>query len=174
MCIQPIHISHEVRLGFWSFFRPTETSTNLGVPQRDTFGPDWHNTGIEKVGRTQLPKNLPEFLSSLIFHWEYFSLMINPRKKISDGFWKFLKLWRCPGAAFIYQPKLHSSHKYLLEQSKNTSLTWINEGKNGSGGGTSGRAMAFCLNPGSDFGFFSVQNCCQSILTGCGAFCNNV
>ena len=52
-------------------------------------------------------------------------------------------------------------------------------GLRGSGGGTSGRAMAFCLgrpgsNPGSDFGFFSVQNCCQSILTGCRAFSNNV
>ena len=49
----------------------------------------------------------------------------------------------------------------------------------GNGGGTSGRAMAFCLgrpgsNPGSDFGFFSVQNCCQSILTGCWAFSNNL
>ena len=46
----------------------------------------------------------------------------------------------------------------------------------GSGGGTSGRAMAFCLgrpglNPGLDFGFFSVQNCC---LTGCRAFSINV
>ena len=45
----------------------------------------------------------------------------------------------------------------------------------GSGGGT--RAMAFCLGrpgstPGLDFGFF--QNCCQSILTGCWAFSNNV
>ena len=51
--------------------------------------------------------------------------------------------------------------------------------RTGSGGGTSGRAMAFCLgrpgsNPGSDFGFFSVQNCCQSILTGCWAFSNYV
>ena len=49
----------------------------------------------------------------------------------------------------------------------------------GSGGGTSGRAMAFCLgklgsNPGSDLGFFTVQNCCQSILTVCQAFSNNV
>ena len=49
----------------------------------------------------------------------------------------------------------------------------------GSGGGTSGRAMAFCLgrlgsNPGLDFGFFLVQNCCQSILTRCRAFSINV
>ena len=45
----------------------------------------------------------------------------------------------------------------------------------GSGGGTSGRAMAFCLgrlgsNPGSDFGFFSVKSCCQSFITGCWFF----
>ena len=44
----------------------------------------------------------------------------------------------------------------------------------GSGGGTSGRAMAFCLgrqgsNPGMDLGFFH-QNFCQSILTGWGFF----
>ena len=44
------------------------------------------------------------------------------------------------------------------------------------GGGTSGRAMAFCLgrsgsNPGTDLGFLSVQNCCQSM---CRAFSINV
>ena len=49
----------------------------------------------------------------------------------------------------------------------------------GSGGGTSGRALAFCLgrpgsNPRTDFGFFSGQNYCLSILTGCPAFSNNV
>ena len=42
----------------------------------------------------------------------------------------------------------------------------------GSGVGTSGRAMGFCLgrpglNPRTGLGFFSIQNCCQSILTGC-------
>ena len=47
------------------------------------------------------------------------------------------------------------------------------------GGGTTGRAMVFCLgrpglNPRSGFGFFSFQNCCQSILSGCRAFSNNV
>ena len=55
----------------------------------------------------------------------------------------------------------------------------INNLELGSGGGTSGRGMAFCLgrpgsNPGTDFGFFSSQNCCQSVLTGCWAFSNNV
>ena len=40
----------------------------------------------------------------------------------------------------------------------------------GSGGGTSGRATASEGRPGSNPGFFSAQNCCQSIFTGCRAF----
>ena len=49
----------------------------------------------------------------------------------------------------------------------------------GSGGGTCLRAMIFCRgrpgwNPGSDFGFFSVQNCCHSFLTECRASPCNV
>ena len=61
------------------------------------------------------------------------------------------------------------------------SCLWPEAGRRpeGRGGGTSGRAMAFCLgrpglNPGTDFGFFSVQNRCQSILNGWQAFSNKV
>ena len=47
----------------------------------------------------------------------------------------------------------------------------------GSGGGASGRDMAFCpcrlcSNTGTDLAF-SVQNSCFSILAGCRAFCKN-
>ena len=52
-------------------------------------------------------------------------------------------------------------------------------GESVSGGGPRGRGVALCLgrpglNPGMDLGAFSIQKCCQSILTGCQAFSNNV
>ena len=48
----------------------------------------------------------------------------------------------------------------------------------GSGGGASGRVVAFCLSglglkPGRDLAFL-VQNCCLSILTGRQAFSKNM
>ena len=68
---------------------------------------------------------------------------------------------------------------YVFAESLNTGIRTSEKSLGSGGGSTSGRAMAFCQgrpgsNPGTDLGFFSVQNCCQSILTGCQAFSNYV
>ena len=60
-----------------------------------------------------------------------------------------------------FDPRL-SLEEDILEIGRNPLLCDIIDKTDGSGGGTSGRAMAFCLgrpgsNPGLDFGFFSSE-----------------